>query len=123
MSNIIFVHKLYALIQLSGYSCVIQDYETLTPQICAKKVKNSPKEWRFIKWAQKGMHHDERVVRKLKYIKQMCTVISGDQGEGLGREKLVDWEFVWTLVDKSFQHHRFSVGYASCIHAQTQLNP
>jgi hypothetical protein len=45
-------------------------------------------------------------------------MVSGVRGKGLGGEKLVDLKFVRALLgEESFQHHRFAIRNASCVHA------
>ena len=68
-------------------------------------------------WTEHGVHNNLRIIGELNVIEQAYAMISGIGGQGLGREKLVDFKFVGALFSgQPFQHHRPSVRYSSCVH-------
>jgi hypothetical protein len=52
----------------------------------------------LIEWAQKGMHHDGKVVWQLDGVKQLYTTVSGIYVEGIGGEKPIDLKLVSALL-------------------------
>jgi hypothetical protein len=98
MSDVIFVHELYSLLD-SGIRFVTSKLQKTHLAYLSKKGDELSKRLkrRFIKRTQKGLHKDGRVVWQLDDIQQMYAVISGIRIDGLRGEKLVYLELIRTF--------------------------
>ena len=123
MCNMVFVHELYSLINWVIRFAVEETERTYLACLRKKSYKLSKRlERRVIKWTQKRVHHDGRIVWQLNNIEQMYTMVFWIRKEWLRREKPVNVKLKRTLLsDKPFQHHRSPVGDPGCVQTQTQL--